>query len=88
MADRAAPEIDLAAWWAARMAEGKTAVEAAGEFGVDIEQLRLMRSRTPTERLLLMEAMARLILLGRASIQSQKKREKFERKTWRERGDC
>ena len=43
-----ATEFDLAGWWAARMAEGKSAVEAAREFGVDIEQLRLMRSRSPT----------------------------------------
>jgi hypothetical protein len=79
MMDRAVPEIDLAAWWAARMAEGKSAVEAAREFGVNIEQLRLMRRRTPLERLRLLQAMAQFLVAGRASILRQKERERLER---------
>lgn len=65
------------------MEEPKSAIEIAREYGVDIEQLRLMRSRTPAERLRLMQSMARLILKGRASIQRQKERAKFERQTRR-----
>lgn len=61
------------------MEKAKTAIEAAREFGVDIEQLRLLRGRTPIQRLRLMQSMARFIVMGRASIQNQKEQAKRER---------
>ncbi len=54
-------------------------IETAREFGVDIEQLILLRKRKPIERLRLMQSMAQFILKGRASIQKQKERRKHER---------
>jgi hypothetical protein len=71
--------MEIGDWWAQQMAAGKTAIEAAREFGVDIDQLRLMRSRTPTERLLLMEAMARLVFEARDSIRRQKEQLRRDR---------
>lgn len=54
-------------------------IETAREFGVDIEQLILLRKRKPIERLRLMQSMAQFILKGRASIQKQKELAKHER---------
>ncbi len=53
------------------MDKPKSAIEAAREFGVDIDALKSMLRRTPTERLLLMQSMAQLVLETRATLQKQ-----------------
>jgi hypothetical protein len=49
----------------------KSAIEIAREFGVDIEGLRAMLKRTPTERLLLMQSLAQLMLDSRAALRKR-----------------
>ena len=61
------------------MEKPKSAIEAAREYGVDIEQLRLMRQRTPTERLQYVQAMMDLVIAAQVSRhkkqQAQRERE-------------
>ena len=59
----------------------KSAVELAREYGVDIAQLQLTRSRTPIQRLHLMQAVARFVIKGRAAVQKQKEKMKHDRQT-------
>ncbi len=56
----------------------QSAVEFAREYGVDIEQLQLMRSRTPLQRLRLMQSTAQFIVKGRAAIRRQEDRRRNE----------
>jgi hypothetical protein len=49
----------------------KSAIEIAREFGVDIEGLRAMLKRTPTERLLLMQSLAQLMLISRNELRKK-----------------
>lgn len=51
--------------------EPKSAIEIAREYGIDIEGLQRMMQLTPTERLLRMQAMARLTLMARAALREQ-----------------
>ncbi|MBI3760972.1 MAG: hypothetical protein HY260_03805 [Chloroflexi bacterium] len=53
--------------WRARTA-GMTAIEAAREFGVDIEHLRYMRQLTPTERLRSMQDLVDSIAVRRPDL--------------------
>jgi hypothetical protein len=54
------------------MNKPKSAIEIAREYGVDIEQLRYFRSLTPTQRMRHLQAMARLVVLGRAAMRRKK----------------
>ena len=57
----------------------RSAIEAARQFGVDIEQLRHFRQLTPTQRLQRIESLMSFVLDARASIQRQKEKTKRER---------
>ncbi len=57
----------------------RSAIEAARQFGVDIEHLRHNRQRSPIQRLRIMQSMAQFIFEARASIQRQKEKARHER---------
>ena len=57
----------------------RSAIEAARQFGVDIEHLRHNRQRSPIQRLRIMQSMAQFIFVARASIQRQKEKARYER---------
>lgn len=54
----------------------RSAIEAARQFGVDIEQLERFRQLTPTQRLQHLEAMMEFVVTARASLERQKGQEK------------
>ena len=61
------------------MEKPKSAIEAAREYGVDIEQLRWFRQLTPAERLRHVESMLEFTLKVRTSIQRKKEKAKRDR---------
>lgn len=58
----------------------RSAIEAARQFGVNIEQLRGFRQLTPTQRLQRIESLMSFVLEARASIQRQKEKTNRERR--------
>jgi hypothetical protein len=70
---------DMRTWWARRQAEGQDAIEAAREFGVDIEHLRHLLRLTPSARLEHFQSVVSFVLEGRAAIARQEEEAKRER---------
>ena len=56
----------------------KSAIEAAREYGVDIEQLRAFWNLTPSERLDRLQAMVDFVVKAHESLRRQQEKAKHE----------